>query len=91
MDHREPEPAVCDTTFSQGQGAAPGGAGHGREPGALERPRAIAGQAGIGVLDGLGMPGGKMHTVEEFGYLDKIPQQIDFAAALLAAVCKETI
>ncbi|HIT69101.1 MAG TPA: M20/M25/M40 family metallo-hydrolase [Candidatus Aphodomonas merdavium] len=52
---------------------------------------AIAGQAGIGVLDGLGMPGGKMHTVEEFGYLDKIPQQIDFAAALLAAVCKETI
>ena len=48
----------------------------------------IAGQAGIGVLDGLGMPGGKMHTVEEFGVIRDMPLQIDLAARLIQAVCR---
>lgn len=48
----------------------------------------IAGQAGIGVLDGLGMPGAKMHTVEEFGVISMVPQQIELAAKLMAAVCE---
>lgn len=47
----------------------------------------IAGQAGIGVLDGLGMPGAKMHTVEEYGVISMIPQQIELAARLMLAVC----
>lgn len=48
----------------------------------------IAAQAGIGVLDGLGMPGAKMHTVEEVAYIDLIPQQIELSAKLIEAVCE---
>ncbi len=48
----------------------------------------IAGQAGIGVLDGLGMPGGMMHTVEEYADITKIPLQIELAAKLMIAVCE---
>ena len=48
----------------------------------------IAGQAGIGVLDGLGMPGGKMHTTEEYADISLIPQQIELAARLIMAVCE---
>lgn len=48
----------------------------------------IAGQAGIGVLDGLGMPGGMMHTTGEYGVISQIPQQIELAAKLIAAVCE---
>ncbi len=47
----------------------------------------IAGQAGIGVLDGLGMPGAMMHTVEEYADITKIPMQIELAAKLMAAIC----
>lgn len=48
----------------------------------------IAGQAGIGVLDGLGMPGGMMHTIQEYGVLSMIPKQIELAAKLILAVCE---
>ena len=44
---------------------------------------AIAGQAGIGVLDGLGLAGEKMHTVNECVFLDSLPRQIDFAAEMI--------
>lgn len=44
---------------------------------------AIAGLAGIGVLDGLGLAGEKMHTVDECVYLDSLPRQIDFAAEMI--------
>ena len=47
----------------------------------------IAGQAGIGVLDGLGLSGDKMHTVEEVVYLDSLPEQIELAAELIKRVC----
>ena len=46
----------------------------------------IAGQAGIGVLDGLGLAGEGMHTVEETVYLDSLPVQIDFAAEIIRRV-----
>ena len=49
---------------------------------------AIVGQAGIGVLDGLGLEGGGVHTVEEWGRLDKVDQEIDLAAELICRVCK---
>ena len=45
-------------------------------------------QAGIGVLDGLGLEGGGVHTVEEWGRLDKVDQEIDLAAELICQVCK---
>lgn len=48
---------------------------------------AIAGQTGVGVLDGLGMPGGKMHTVEEYGVISLMPQQIDLSAKLIQKLC----
>ncbi len=44
---------------------------------------AIAGLAGIGVLDGLGLTGEKMHTVDECVYLNSLPRQIDFAAEMM--------
>ncbi|MBR4538775.1 MAG: M20/M25/M40 family metallo-hydrolase [Clostridia bacterium] len=44
---------------------------------------AIAGLAGIGVLDGLGLAGEKMHTVNECVYLDSLPRQIEFAAEMI--------
>ena len=43
----------------------------------------IVGQAGIGVLDGLGLQGEKMHTVRERANIALIPQQIDLAARLM--------
>ena len=44
---------------------------------------AIAGLAGIPVLDGLGLAGEKMHTVEERVFLDSIPRQIEFATEMI--------
>ena len=44
---------------------------------------AIAGQAGIGVLDGLGLAGEGMHTVNECVNLSSLPRQIDFAAEMI--------
>ena len=43
----------------------------------------IAALAGIGVLDGLGMQGGGMHTKDEYAHLSLIPEQIDLAAGLM--------
>lgn len=48
----------------------------------------IAGQAGIGVLDGLGVPGGMMHTAQEYGILALVPQQIELASRLMQELCK---
>ena len=45
----------------------------------------IAGLAGIGVLDGLGLCGEKVHTQQECVYLDSLPVQIDFASQMLLA------
>ena len=47
---------------------------------------AIAGLAGIGVLDGLGLAGEKMHTTEECVDLASLPRQIDFAAEMIVNV-----
>ena len=44
---------------------------------------AIAGQAGIGVLDGLGVCGEGAHTKDETVYLDSLPVQISFAAEMI--------
>ena len=44
---------------------------------------AFAAQAGIGVLDGLGLAGGGMHTTEEYALLESLPKQIDFAAEMI--------
>ena len=44
---------------------------------------AIVGQAGIGVLDGLGLQGEGMHTVRERANIALIPQQIDLAGRLM--------
>ena len=49
---------------------------------------AIAGQAGIGVLDGLGLSGEKMHTVEEWVNLSSIDEQIALSTALIQRVCE---
>ena len=46
----------------------------------------IAGLAGIGVLDGLGLTGTGMHTVQECVNLDSLPIQIDFAAEMISRV-----
>ena len=43
----------------------------------------FAGLAGIGVLDGLGLAGEKMHTTDEFVYLESLPKQIAFAAEMI--------
>lgn len=48
---------------------------------------AIAGLAGIPVLDGLGLQGTGMHTVKELGLLAPVAAQIDLAAELIAALC----
>ena len=50
---------------------------------------AIAGQAGIGVLDGLGLSGDRMHTVEEWVRLDSLPEQIALAGGLIEELCGE--
>jgi len=49
---------------------------------------AIAGLANIGVLDGLGVPGGQAHTVEEYGVISEVPAQIELAAKLMVKLCK---
>ena len=46
----------------------------------------IAGQAGIGVLDGLGLGGDQMHTVDEYALLDTLPAQIELAGELIVEV-----
>ncbi|MBR1684280.1 MAG: M20/M25/M40 family metallo-hydrolase [Clostridia bacterium] len=46
----------------------------------------IAGQAGIGVLDGLGMLGTGMHTVQETADIASMPAQIALAEALIPRV-----
>ena len=43
----------------------------------------ICARNGIGVLDGLGLAGEKLHTVNECVYLDSLPRQIDFAAEMI--------
>lgn len=48
----------------------------------------IAGLAGIGVLDGLGLAGEKMHTTDEVAFLESLPKQIDFAAEMMVRLCK---
>ena len=49
---------------------------------------AIAGLAHIPVLDGLGMQGTGMHTVQEKGFLTPVPMQIALAAELIRRVLK---
>ncbi len=49
---------------------------------------AIAGQAGIGVLDGLGLAGEKMHTAKECVFLDSLSKQIDFAAEMIVRIAR---
>ena len=49
---------------------------------------AIAAQAGIGVLDGLGLSGTGMHRTDETAFLDSLPAQIDLAAELICEVCR---
>lgn len=48
----------------------------------------IAGQAGIGVLDGLGLSGTGMHRTDETAILASLPAQIELASQLIQAVCK---
>lgn len=47
----------------------------------------IAGLAGIGVLDGLGLMGTGMHRTDETAVLESLPQQIELAEQLILAVC----
>ena len=47
----------------------------------------IAGQAGIGVLDGLGLIGTGMHRTDETAFLDSLPKQIELAAELIQTIC----
>lgn len=49
---------------------------------------AIAGQAGVGVLDGFGLAGGGAHTAQEFVYLSSIPTQIELASKMMTSICK---
>ena len=35
-----------------------------------------------------GMPGGMMHTTDEYGVISMIPQQIELAAKLILSVCE---
>ncbi|MBQ8161240.1 MAG: M20/M25/M40 family metallo-hydrolase [Clostridia bacterium] len=51
----------------------------------------IAGQAGIGVLDGLGMLGTGMHTVQETADISSMPQQIEMAARLIPQVIQSML
>ncbi|MBQ9010096.1 MAG: M20/M25/M40 family metallo-hydrolase [Clostridia bacterium] len=43
----------------------------------------IAGQTGIGVLDGLGLIGTGMHTMDETANLESLPQQIALASEMI--------
>lgn len=47
----------------------------------------IAGQAGIGVLDGLGMPGAMVHTTGEYAVISGMEEQIGFASNMILKVC----
>ena len=47
----------------------------------------IAALAGIGVLDGFGLYGRGMHTVQEYCVKESVPRQIALATAMLKAVC----
>lgn len=47
----------------------------------------IAALAGIGVLDGFGLYGKGMHTVQEYCVKDGVLKQIELSAAMLKAVC----
>lgn len=47
----------------------------------------IAAQAGIGVLDGLGLPGGETHTVQEYACIDELDLRIRLCAELIADLC----
>ena len=47
----------------------------------------IAAQAGIGVLDGLGLPGEQTHTAGEFAYIDELEPRIRLCARLIASLC----
>lgn len=47
----------------------------------------IAGQAGVGVLDGFGTFGGGAHTAKEFCVKERINVQIEFACEMIKAVC----
>ena len=49
---------------------------------------AIAGLAGIPVLDGLGLEGDGMHTTSECGYLDKLPFHITLASRMMLDLLK---
>ena len=48
---------------------------------------AIAGQAGVGVLDGFGIVGGGAHTDKEFCFKDQVLPSVAFAAEMLRRVC----
>lgn len=49
---------------------------------------AIAGLAHIGVLDGFGLYGGGMHTIQEFARKESLSNQIRLAAEMLKQVCR---
>jgi len=49
---------------------------------------AIAGQAGVGVLDGFGIAGGNAHTNREYAQLSSVPQQIELAGKLMMKLCE---
>lgn len=49
---------------------------------------AIAGLAGIGVMDKFGMIGDKIHTLDEYSRIDLIPEQIDIAAETIRRLCR---
>ena len=51
--------------------------------------RAVALQAGIGVLDGLGLAGTGMYTADECVDLTSLPRQIDFAAEMIVRVFRD--
>ena len=69
--------------------AEPQGRGHHHQRTGGAGDISIAGQAGIGVLDGLGMAGDGAHTAEEYAILDSMPSQISLAAEMIVRLCAE--
>lgn len=49
---------------------------------------AIAALADIGVLDGFGLQGGKMHTTEEWADISSLPKQIALSAEMIRRLCQ---
>lgn len=49
----------------------------------------IAAQAGIPVLDGLGISGEKVHTAQELGDAALLPQQVDLAAEMIVELMSD--